>query len=63
MITKDTSTGGESLAEADLAENGEPSGRNPHKMQTHLNVAWRANGKPKGADPEESEGLAFGFLL
>ena len=32
-------------------------------MQTHLNVAWRANSKTKGADPEESEGLAFGFLF
>ena len=56
-ITKDTSAGGESLAEADLAEIGEPSGRIPQKMQTHLNVAWRANGKPNAAEPEEFAGL------
>ena len=53
LIAKDMTTGGEIIAEADLAEIGELSGRIPHKLQTHLNVAWR----------EEFEGLAFGFRL
>ena len=57
FITKDTSAGGDSLAEADLADFGELSGRIPQKMQTHLNVAWRANDKPNAAEAEEFAGL------